>query len=79
MMRPHTEDKPFFRTILRTRIAEKKFCFMQGGPHNADPYVSETYGCFRHWNAIPASLTFPLVPTRRKVSKGPNGRPVTAA
>ena len=31
-MRTHTENKPFFLTILRTRIAEKKFCFMQGGP-----------------------------------------------
>ena len=38
---------------MRTHITKKKFYFMRGRPHKSSPYVIETYGYFRHWNAIP--------------------------
>ncbi len=51
-------DENVFLPILRT--------------HNSNSYVSEIYGCFHFWNAIPWSPTF--FPTARKECRPRKGR-----
>ena len=49
--------------------------------HIERPYVFLMYDCFRFWNAIPWSATFPTIFSKKewKVAKGRKCRPVTPA